>query len=285
MPYRKDRDVTREVPGYRRILAHLTPDRDSASVFFTQTLDLSRTLPWMEEFRARTGKKLGLIHVFVAAAARMIHEHPRLNRYVAGWRIFQREGVTVTLSVKKELRDGAKIVMLKIPYQEGEGPEEIHDRLQAIVTEGRSKDMPVEKEVKGFLMLPGFLLSILVKVLLWLDRRHWLPGFFVDPDPMYTSLTVANLGSVGMDPAYHHLYEYGNCPFFAVIGRIQERPVAVDGRVEVHPVVEIRYTFDERVEDGLACAQGLAGLKELVEDPDSWASGITDLEGRPPKAC
>jgi len=283
MSYHTDRDITRESPGYRRILLHLTPDRDHAAVFFSQTIDLVRTLPWLEEHTVKTGRKLGILALFTAAAGRMLHEHPNLNRYAAGWRVYQRDGVYVTLSTKRELKHGAPVVMLKIPIHRGDDPDAIADRITATVGGGRStKQLPVEKEVATFLHIPGFILSSLVRVFLWLDRRHWLPGFFVDPDPMFTSLVIANLGSVGMDSAYHHLYEYGNCPFFAIIGRIHDEPVVVDGHVEVHPVVEIRYTFDERIEDGLACALALAGAKELVEDPLRWTTGITDWGDRPP---
>jgi len=283
MAYRKDLDITKKNPGYRRILLHLTPDRDHAAVFFSQTIDLTRTLPWIEEHEAATGRRVGILALFVAAAGRMLHERPRLNRYASGWRIFQRDGVYVTVSTKKALTDGAHVVMLKIPILPGDDPDAVAGRIVGAVGEGRSgRELPVEREVSGFLHIPAFVLSALVRILLWFDRRHWLPGFFVDPDPMFTSLVVANIGSVGLDAAYHHLYEYGNCPFFAVIGKIQDAPVVVDGRVEVHPTVEIRYTFDERIEDGLACAIALAGARELVEDPSRWATGITDWGDRPP---
>jgi pyruvate/2-oxoglutarate dehydrogenase complex dihydrolipoamide acyltransferase (E2) component len=285
MAYRKDRDVTRETPHYRRILLHLTPDRDSAVVFFQQDLDLTKTLPWLEARSKATGQKLTFLHFFIAAAGRMLNEHPRLNRYAAGWHIYERDGVNVTVSAKKELTDGAKLVMLKVPIAPTDGVDEVAAGILERLKEGRSgTDLPQEREVSAFLHVPGFILAVLIRCVLWLERRHWLPGFFVDPDPMYSSLVVANLGSVGLNAAYHHLYEYGNCTFFCTIGRIADRPVAVDGQIEIRRMVEVRYTFDERAEDGLACALALAGLKELVEDPERWAAGPTDLGGKPP-AC
>jgi hypothetical protein len=104
---------------------------------------------------------------------------------------------------------------------------------------------------------------------MWLDRWHLLPGFFVDPDPMFTSMVCANLGSVGLEPAYHHLYEYGNSPFFATIGAIKDAPAAAEGELVVRPQVRIKYTFDERIDDALACALSLSRQKAMLEDPDS----------------
>ena len=49
----------------------------------------------------------------------------------------------------------------------------------------------------------------------WLDSVNLLPGSFIHPDPMYASMFIANLGSVKLESAFHHLYEYGNIPLFA----------------------------------------------------------------------
>lgn len=267
MAYRKDRNITKEIPNYRRILAHLTPDRDHAAIYFEQTLDLSRTLPWLETERERTGKKITFLHLFLAATGRLLNQRPQLNRYCSGWRLYQRDGVTITISVKKSLEDGAKIVMLKVPLEADDTAESVHDKVVAMVSRGRSGDTHDEKETAFFLKVPNLILNRLVKLVLWLDRWHLLPGFFADPDPMFTSMVCANLGSVGLESAYHHLYEYGNSPFFSTIGAIDHVPVAVDGAIEVRPQVRVKYTFDERVDDGLACALSLAGQKALIEDP------------------
>jgi hypothetical protein len=269
MAYRKDRDITGEIPNYRRILAHLTPDRDHAAIYFEQTLDLGRTLPWLEAERERTGKKITFLHLFLAATGRVLNERPQLNRYCSGWRIYQRDGVTITISVKKSLEDGAKIVMLKVPLSVEDTPESVHDKVVAMVSKGRSGDTHDEKETAFFLKVPNLILGRLVKLVMWLDRWHLLPGFFVDPDPMFTSMVCANLGSVGLEPAYHHLYEYGNSPFFATIGAIKDAPAAAEGELVVRPQVRIKYTFDERIDDALACALSLSRQKAMLEDPDS----------------
>ncbi len=282
MAYRKDRNVTKELPNYRRILAHITPDRDHAAIYFEQNLDLSRTLPWLEAERERTGKKISFLHLFLAATGRILNKRPQLNRYCKGWRIYQRDGVTITISVKKSLEDGAKIVMLKVPITIDDTPESIHDKVVAMVGKGRSGDTHDEKETAFFLKVPNLILSRLVKLVMWLDRFHLLPGFFVDPDPMFTSMVCANLGSIGLEPGYHHLYEYGNSPFFATIGAIADGPVAVDGQLVVRPKVRILYTFDERIDDALACALSLAGQREMIENPASFVEGLIDYGGKPP---
>jgi pyruvate/2-oxoglutarate dehydrogenase complex dihydrolipoamide acyltransferase (E2) component len=93
-----------------------------------------------------------------------------------------------------------------------------------------------------------------------------------DTDPMYTSAFVANLGSIKIDAAYHHLYEHGNCPLFVTIGQVTSEPAVVAGALVARPT--LRYTFDERVEDGLYAARSLKRFAERVEDPASWIASL-----------
>ena len=113
----------------------------------------------------------------------------------------------------------------------------------------------IDKELSVLLRLPGFLLAFLIALLERLYAWGLAPRSLVDTDPMYASAFVANLGSIKIDAAYHHLYEHGNCPLFVTIGQI------ADGHVT------LRYSFDERVEDGLYCAGALKLLAERIEDP------------------
>jgi pyruvate/2-oxoglutarate dehydrogenase complex dihydrolipoamide acyltransferase (E2) component len=96
------------------------------------------------------------------------------------------------------------------------------------------------------------------------------PRSLVDTDPLYTSAFVANLGSIKIDAAYHHLYEHGNCPLFVTIGQVTHAPAVEDGKLVARPQLTLRYSFDERVEDGLYCAKSLQLLAQRIENPASW---------------
>jgi pyruvate/2-oxoglutarate dehydrogenase complex dihydrolipoamide acyltransferase (E2) component len=94
----------------------------------------------------------------------------------------------------------------------------------------------------------------------------------IDNDPLFATAFVANLGSVGIAGAYHHLYEYGTIPIFVVVGAY--RNVAIgedDGRLAVRRVSTLKYTYDERVEDGFYCARAVSRMKELLERPEQLA--------------
>jgi len=60
-----------------------------------------------------------------------------------------------------------------------------------------------------------------------------------------------------------------NYPQVGILGlhKIQERPVAVDGRVEIRPMMYIALSYDHRIIDGQQAVLFLVRVKELMEDP------------------
>jgi hypothetical protein len=100
-----------------------------------------------------------------------------------------------------------------------------------------------------------------------LDYFNLLPATFIDNDPLYTSAFVANLGSLDMGAGFHHLYEWGTCSAFLMAGRIEERPVVVDGRVVARKTLHARWTYDERVDDGLNARFALESFSRVIENP------------------
>jgi 2-oxoglutarate dehydrogenase E2 component (dihydrolipoamide succinyltransferase) len=60
-----------------------------------------------------------------------------------------------------------------------------------------------------------------------------------------------------------------NYPQVGILGlhKIQERPVAVGGAVQVHPMMYVALTYDHRVIDGQQAVLFLVRVKELMEDP------------------
>jgi 2-oxoglutarate dehydrogenase E2 component (dihydrolipoamide succinyltransferase) len=60
-----------------------------------------------------------------------------------------------------------------------------------------------------------------------------------------------------------------NPPQSGILGmhKIQERPVVIDGAVQVRPMMYLALTYDHRIVDGRDAVQFLVYLKEQLEDP------------------
>ncbi len=60
-----------------------------------------------------------------------------------------------------------------------------------------------------------------------------------------------------------------NPPQSGILGlhNIVERPVAVDGKVEIRPVMYLALSYDHRIVDGKGAVSFLVAIKEAIEDP------------------
>jgi 2-oxoglutarate dehydrogenase E2 component (dihydrolipoamide succinyltransferase) len=61
-----------------------------------------------------------------------------------------------------------------------------------------------------------------------------------------------------------------NAPQSGILGmhKIEERPVVVDGKIEIRPMMYLALTYDHRVVDGKEAVTFLVRIKETIEDPE-----------------
>lgn len=86
------------------------------------------------------------------------------------------------------------------------------------------------------------------------------------PDQLKGStFTISNLGMYAVD-AFTPII---NQPESAIlgVGRIQDKPVAVNGALEIRPMMVLSMSFDHRVIDGAPAAAFLTELKQILENP------------------
>lgn len=79
------------------------------------------------------------------------------------------------------------------------------------------------------------------------------------------TFTVSNLGSRGIN-MFTPIINGGEAAILGV-GAIQEKPVAVNGAVEIRPMMVLSLTADHRLIDGAVAADFLGEVKHILEKP------------------
>jgi pyruvate/2-oxoglutarate dehydrogenase complex dihydrolipoamide acyltransferase (E2) component len=103
-----------------------------------------------------------------------------------------------------------------------------------------------------------------------LDHWNLFPAFMIRDDPMYASIFLANLGSVGVSDVFHHLYEYGTVSIFGAVSAPRRAAFVNRDGVTVEEALAVRWTFDERIDDAFSCARSLVLVQKILEDPGRW---------------
>jgi len=264
---RPDGELVKGLHPYRRIMQFIMPGRNESLVYFDTYVDPKPLLAYLEQARKRFD--VDMTHCTVAACMRMLAHNPTINRFTIGGRLYSRRGVYVTFSMKRKALDRtAKLATVKTRLTPGETFQSFCERVAASIGTERSGERTyADKEFDVFDAMPRPLLRAGVTAMRWLDYYNLLPASFIENDPLYTGMFVANLGSLGMDPGYHHLYEYGTCPCFMMVGQLADRPVVVDGKIEIRKTLHVRYTYDERVDDGLNARFAIETITKSLEHP------------------
>jgi hypothetical protein len=264
------------VPGLspvRYIMPFLMRGRNESAVLHETRYDLSRTHAWLRRWNETHARMATLFHLILFAVARALHERPGLNRFVSGCRIYQRNGVFLSFAAKAAFADDAPIVTIKLAFPADDTFAACVERVAGAVggargpTEGKKRSS-VDQELALAMAIPGFMLRGVMALLRWLDRVNLMPAGMIASDPMYASVFLANLGSLGIDDTFHHLYEYGTVSVFGAVGRAEKAVlVGASGTPEVRDALKICWSFDERINDGFYCASSLKRVQEIVEDP------------------
>ena len=264
--------LVKDAPAYRRMAAILFVRRNESAVYFEDAVDVTDTLAFVDAWNAKPeNPHLTLFSLVLFGLARTLHEHPRLNRFVAGRKLYQRDGVWLSFAAKKSMEPKAPLVEVKRQFEETETLREFLADQEARVKDARSDaESKLDREVRWFLKIPHLLLIFFVGVVRVVDFFGLLPRSFIRDDPFFASAFLANLGSVGGNAAFHHLYEYGDIPVFVVLGRVRDEVVAVDAKPAVRKIARLRFSYDERIEDGFNAVRALATLREKLERPETW---------------
>ena len=274
---RPDADLVRGAPAMRRILPHVSPRRNDSLFYLPDQIEVEAALEFLDKHnRTRPADRPAtLFHLFLRAIDQGLALHPRTNRFVKGGRLWERRGIYVTFSAKRELSNSAALVTLKRHCDpERESLDDMIDSVIGLLQPARrGVESTSDKETRLLTRLPNVVTGALVRGAEVLDRFGLLPLAMIAPDPMFTTVFVANLGSVGLDAGFHHLWERGTCSAFCVMGRIKPGP---SGR----RIVNLTWTWDERVEDGLYVSGFTNGVKERLESPELLLASPEELRGR-----
>lgn len=261
----------------RRFMPYVSPRRNDSTFYMMQQIEVEAALEFLEKKNAGRPpeRQITLFHLFLRSCSQALALRPGVNRFVKGGRLWQRDGEWITFSALRELRDGAPMITVKRRFHpETEDVAEMVDAVYDQLAAGRAgRRTTSDKEMGLMLRLPGPLIQLLLSLARAADALGLLPRSMIEADPLFTSVFVANLGSIDYPAGFHHLWEYGTCSLFGVMGRIEP---GTDGRRKI----SVAWTYDERIEDGLYSYHTLEGIRERLENPELLDETVGELAAR-----
>lgn len=259
----------RKVDAVFSVIPYFLRTRMDAQNFFEEKVDIDHIEAFIKQHKDDI-PDLSVMHVIMASLVRLISQRPHLNRFVIWNKIFARNHVNFSIAVKRSLSDEGEETLIK-PYFLPT------DTLQDIVHKTRHEQENNQKQgqqnssdtiSKILGILPEFLLRFVVFMLLHLDKVGLMPKFINKASPWHSSIFLTNIGSIGVESIYHHLYEFGTCSMFVAMGKKSRRnSIDRNGDMKSHKSILLKFVLDERICDGFYYASSMRILNKILTDP------------------
>ncbi|MCL2786164.1 MAG: 2-oxo acid dehydrogenase subunit E2 [Methanomassiliicoccaceae archaeon] len=265
---RKDGYYLYDADPLHKFMPFLMPKRTECEVYLRESIDVTNVLEYLEERKKIEGNNVTLFSLLMSALVRTFAMRPALNNFISGHRLYRRHKIDIGFVVKKEFTDTGAETVVRIAFEPSWTIMEISERMYSHINEFRNAESAgADGTVETFSKMPRFLTKFVVAFLRFLNYFGKVPKSLIESDPNYASAFVANLGSLKGNAPFHHLNNWGTGSLFVAIGAIEDRPVVIDGVVEVRKCLDLALTVDDRIADGYYYMRSIRLVKEILADP------------------
>lgn len=266
---RKDGKLVKMDPLFK-IIPLIMEDRSDSQVFLNEEISIQAIDDYIRK-KQDQGVNLGYMHIFYAALVRTMKERPKLNQFIMRGRLYERDKITVSLMVKKNMSLDAEETSVKVDFDGSETPEQIKEILNSYIEKEKSnssEDNDMDAVVKVMDKIPQGFLRILIKFLKYLDTINLMPHSIVKASPFHASAFVTNMGSLGISAINHHLYNFGTVGIFLAIGKKGRRIIVKKGEFVEERTISIGLVSDERICDGYYFTSALKLFFKYLKKPE-----------------
>ena len=255
------------------ITSYFQVERNTCSNMFAEAFEISHVDRYIRQKRKEGLKDFGITHVLLAAYVRGIAKYPQINRFISGQKVYSRgEDIQYCMVIKKEMSVDAPDTSIKVHLTPHDTVTDVYNKLNAAVENVKKTaelDSSLDNLLKVFTYIPSLVMKFTVWFLKLLDYFGLLPAFLLELSPFHGTLFFTSMGSLGIRPIYHHLYDFGNLPVFGAFG-CKRRAYELDdeGNVNQRKYVDMTFVTDERICDGYYYATFFKYFRHLIRNPE-----------------
>ncbi len=267
--YRPDGRKLKTLPPFFKVIPNIMPERNDSQVFFKQDIPVKYMDEYIEK-KAEEGIKLSYMHIIYAAMVKIISERPQLNRFVMNGNIYARNEITVALAIKKSMSDDGAETTTKQKFNGTENIFDVKKKLDELIEKNKDENMSNDTDIlaKALAKMPNWLVKIAVKILWFLDKHGALPKSIINASPFHTSVFLTNVGSLGIDSIYHHIYNFGTTSMFFAMGKKKKSYIYEDDEFKQEKSITIAFVGDERICDGYYYATSFKTFAKYLRKPE-----------------
>ena len=270
---RPDGRKIRTLAPMAQITAFFQVERNTCSNLFEESFEITHIDRYIRQKRKEGYTDFGITHVLLAAYVRGVAKYPQLNRFISGQKVYSRgDDIQYCMVVKKEMTLDAPDTSIKVHLTPHDTALDVYHKLNAAVEEVK-RTQELDSSLDSLIMCLNLIPSVVLKFVVWLlkllDYFGLLPKFLLELSPFHGSVFFTSMGSLGIPPIFHHLYDFGNLPVFCSFGcKRRALEVQEDGSVVQRKYLDFKFSMDERIADGFYYAAFFKHFKRVMHHPE-----------------
>ena len=270
---RSDGRRVRTLSPMAQITSYFQVERNTCSNLFEESFEITHVDRYIRQKRREGLTDFGITHVLLAAYVRGVAKYPQLNRFISGQKVYSRgEDIQYCMVIKKQMSVDSPDTSIKVHLNPRDTAKDVYEKLNAAVESVKATqelDSSLDSLIMAFTMIPSVVMKFTVWLLKLLDYFGLLPKFLLELSPFHGSLFFTSMGSLGIQPIYHHLYDFGNLPVFGAFGcKRRANEVLDDGSVVQRKYIDVKFVLDERIVDGYYYATFFKYFRSLMRHPE-----------------
>lgn len=274
---RNDGFLVRNLDPMGKLIPYIMRSKSDSWVLFEDRIDITHTQEFLHTMRKSEIPGLTLYHIVFAAIVRTYSQVPELNRFIQRNNIYARNEMKGSMVVMKGMqRDSERTTIMPRFEMDATLPEVVKeieslanpiDRTKKVAEDENRNDF--DKLELALALIPGWLIRFVFTLLKLLDRYGLIPRKITSLSPFHSSFFITNMGSIGMQPVYHHIYEFGTISIFGAIGSKETvHEIDREGNIRRKTYLNMKFVVDERICDGFVYAIGFKHIKSGISKPE-----------------
>lgn len=265
---RRDGKRVKDIDAMHVLMPYIKPNRCDSDVFIDQKLDVTELVKYYEEMKLKDND-LTYFHLFITLIAKTIYNRPLLNRFIVNKKYYDRNDVLIAFTAKVNYEDTSKEILKVIKIDPEDNLFSIKEKTLKAVSDVRNAKEEGTNNIMNIIgKLPSFLISLVVKVVKYMDRHDLLPKSLINDNLYYSTCIVSNLGSIKSSAIYHNLTDFGTSSILATFGEIREE----NGR----KYAEAGINIDERIADGVYFVKSVKLMQDILNNPKCLEGNVND---------
>ena len=137
----------KDVTPFGTFIPYIMVERSDSQNTITDFFEIAPAEKLIKEMRAEGLDSFGVMHVILAAYVRMVSQRPRTNRFIRGQKIWARNDIAVSLTIKRKMALDGEDTTVKMHFQPDYDIYDVYKEVNTSIDDFTEDGEPFKKRV------------------------------------------------------------------------------------------------------------------------------------------